>query len=95
MTRTLGLSSLKSKEMSGPIQPRGLNIDLKPDRNVGRHQVGENSLQPFLTRHSALPVGHEVHRVRASSYNPIAAGPVITSYHLCGIYIIVTFRFLI
>ena len=48
-----------------------------------------------ITRHSALPVGHEVHCMRASSNNPIAAGPVITSYHLCGIYIIVTFRFLI
>jgi hypothetical protein len=48
-----------------------------------------------ITRHSALPVRHEVHRVLASCSNLIAAGPVITSYHLCGIYIIVTFRFLI
>ena len=35
-----------------------------------------------ITRHSALPVGHEVHNVQASSNNPIAAGQVITSYHL-------------
>jgi hypothetical protein len=32
-----------------------------------------------ITRHSALPVGPEFNRVLASSFNPIAAGQVITS----------------
>jgi hypothetical protein len=48
-----------------------------------------------ITRHSALPVGPEAHRVLASSTNPIAAGQVITSLSFSGIYVIVTFRFLI
>jgi hypothetical protein len=34
-----------------------------------------------ITRHSALPVGTESHRVLASSTNPIAAGQVLRVYH--------------